>query len=59
MPIEGLQQYLHLVINTGNVLNVNKKAGQKPSEEVRLFGLFFQLGEIFIFFSVQKKISSR
>uniref|UniRef100_A0A1L8E369 GCS light chain n=1 Tax=Nyssomyia neivai TaxID=330878 RepID=A0A1L8E369_9DIPT len=34
MPIEGLQQYLHLVINTGNVLNVNKKAGQKPSEEL-------------------------
>ncbi|XP_055691418.1 glutamate--cysteine ligase regulatory subunit [Lutzomyia longipalpis] len=34
MPIEGLQQYLHLVVNTGNVLNVNKKAGQKPSEEL-------------------------
>lgn len=23
-----------VVINTGNILNVNKKAGQKPDEEV-------------------------
>ncbi|XP_059622234.1 glutamate--cysteine ligase regulatory subunit isoform X2 [Phlebotomus argentipes] len=34
MPLENPQQYLHLVINTGNVLGVNKKAGQKPSEEL-------------------------
>lgn len=26
-----------IVISTGNVLNVNKKAGQKPSEEVCIF----------------------
>lgn len=35
MPLENLQQYLDIVINTGNVLSVNKKAGQKTSEEVR------------------------
>ncbi|GAB0087021.1 Glutamate--cysteine ligase regulatory subunit [Sergentomyia squamirostris] len=34
MSLENLQQYLHVVINTGNVLSVNKKAGQKPSEEL-------------------------
>jgi len=34
MLTETINNHNNVIISTGNILNVNKKAGQKPTEEV-------------------------